>query len=85
MQGDSIHFGKTRPYGEQAIILKMHAAVCAVTRDNCANRISIIIPCHQVIGSGGKLVGCGGGLWCKKYLLELKQEHMKRRQSVVLC
>lgn len=36
------------------------------------NRIAIVIPCHRVIGSDGKLTGYGGGLWRKKYLLDLE-------------
>jgi AraC family transcriptional regulator, regulatory protein of adaptative response / methylated-DNA-[protein]-cysteine methyltransferase len=69
----AIPCGTTRSYGEQAKFLKMPAAVRAVARANGANRISIIIPCHRVIGSDGKLVGYGGGLWRKKYLIELEQ------------
>ena len=69
----AIPCGTTRSYGQQAKILKMPAAVRAVARANGANRIAIIIPCHRVIGSDGKLVGYGGGLWRKKYLLELEQ------------
>jgi AraC family transcriptional regulator of adaptative response/methylated-DNA-[protein]-cysteine methyltransferase len=51
----------------------MPAAVRAVARANGANRISIIIPCHRVIGGDGKLVGYGGGLWRKKFLLDLER------------
>jgi AraC family transcriptional regulator of adaptative response/methylated-DNA-[protein]-cysteine methyltransferase len=51
------------------------SAVRAVARANGDNRIAIIIPCHRVIGKNGKLVGYGGGLWRKQYLLDLKREH----------
>jgi AraC family transcriptional regulator of adaptative response/methylated-DNA-[protein]-cysteine methyltransferase len=37
------------------------------------NRISILVPCHRVIGSDGQLTGYGGGLWRKNYLLELEK------------
>ena len=47
-------------------------AIRAVATANGANRIPIIIPCHRVIGSDGSLTGFGGGLWRKKYLLELE-------------
>ncbi|HTY08767.1 MAG TPA: methylated-DNA--[protein]-cysteine S-methyltransferase [Candidatus Edwardsbacteria bacterium] len=70
----AIPFGTTRSYGEQAKHLKLPAAVRAVARANGANRISILIPCHRVIGGDGKLVGYGGGLWRKRYLLELEQK-----------
>jgi AraC family transcriptional regulator, regulatory protein of adaptative response / methylated-DNA-[protein]-cysteine methyltransferase len=39
------------------------------------NRISILVPCHRVIGSDGQLTGYGGGLWRKKYLLELEEKN----------
>jgi len=71
----AIPCGTTRSYGEQAKILNLPAAVRAVARANGANRISIIIPCHRVIGSDGKLVGYGGGLWRKKFLLDLERRY----------
>jgi AraC family transcriptional regulator, regulatory protein of adaptative response / methylated-DNA-[protein]-cysteine methyltransferase len=69
-----IPYGTTRSYQEQARFIGKPSAVRAVARANGANRISIIIPCHRVIGSDGKLVGYGGGLWRKKYLLALEQK-----------
>ena len=47
----------------------------AVARANGNNRIAIIIPCHRVIGSDGNLTGYGGGLWRKRYLLELEKKN----------
>ncbi|HQH18550.1 MAG TPA: MGMT family protein [Bacteroidales bacterium] len=49
-------------------------AVRAVGSANGKKPISIIIPCHRVIGNDGSLVGYGGGIWRKKYLLELESE-----------
>jgi alkylated DNA nucleotide flippase Atl1 len=46
--------------------------VRAVAKANGDNKIAIIIPCHRVIGANGKLVGYGGGLWRKQYLLNLE-------------
>ncbi len=63
-----IPFGSTKSYSEQAKSLKKPASVRAVANANGANRISIIIPCHRVIGSDGRLVGYGGGLQRKKWL-----------------
>ena len=68
-----IPYGETRSYKEQAIALGNPKAVRAVASANGHNRISIIIPCHRVIGVDGKLVGYGGGLYRKKWLLDLEQ------------
>ncbi len=77
-----IPYGTTRSYGEQAARLKMPAAVRAVARANGANRISILIPCHRVIGADGKLAGYGGGLWRKKFLLELERKNDRTRNRL---
>lgn len=66
----NIPFGKTRSYKEQSEALGNPGAIRAVATANGANRISIIIPCHRVIGADGSLTGYGGGLWRKKWLLE---------------
>ncbi len=66
----NIPYGKTRSYKEQSEALGNPGAIRAVATANGANRISIIIPCHRVIGSDGSLTGYGGGLWRKKWLLE---------------
>jgi len=65
-----IPYGTTRSYREQAGLLGRHRAVRAVARANGENRIAIVVPCHRVVGSDGKLRGYGGGLWRKRYLLE---------------
>lgn len=65
-----IPFGKTRSYMEQTKALGNLKAIRAVASANGKNPISIIIPCHRVIGSDGSLTGYGGGLWRKKWLLE---------------
>ncbi len=67
-----IPYGKTRSYGEMAERLGRSGAQRAVGRANGANFLSIVIPCHRVIDAAGKLHGYGGGLWRKKYLLELE-------------
>ena len=67
-----IPYGQTRSYKEQAIVLGNPESVRAVANANGMNRISILIPCHRVIGSDGHLTGYGGGLWRKKYLLDLE-------------
>jgi len=70
-----IPFGKTRSYQEQANALDKPDAVRAVANANGMNRISIVIPCHRVIGSNGRLTGYGGGLGRKKWLLDHEKKH----------
>ena len=66
----SIKYGTTRSYQEQSVALGRPDSVRAVANANGMNRISIIIPCHRVIGSDGRLTGYGGGLKRKKWLLD---------------
>ncbi len=68
-----IPYGTTMSYGELARRIGRPAAVRAVGGANHANPISIIIPCHRVIGSNGTLVGYGGGLATKDRLLALER------------
>jgi len=65
----NIQFGSTRSYHEQASALNKSDSVRAVANANGMNRMSIIIPCHRVIGSDGRLTGYGGGLKRKKWLV----------------
>lgn len=69
-----IPYGETRSYQQQAIAINNPKAVRAVASANGANRISIIIPCHRVIGKDGNLTGYGGGLERKRWLLDFEQE-----------
>ena len=68
----AIPFGETRSYGDIARTLGNPAAVRAVGAANGKNPISIIAPCHRVIGSNGKLTGFAGGLEAKARLLALE-------------
>ncbi len=69
---ETIPYGETRSYRQLAEALGMPQAVRAVGAANGSNPLPIVIPCHRVIGSSGKLVGYGGGLPLKKRLLELE-------------
>jgi AraC family transcriptional regulator of adaptative response/methylated-DNA-[protein]-cysteine methyltransferase len=69
-----IPHGKTVSYEHQAKVIEKPNAVRAVAKANGDNRISIIIPCHRVIGKDGSLTGYGGGIWRKQYLLDLEQK-----------
>jgi AraC family transcriptional regulator, regulatory protein of adaptative response / methylated-DNA-[protein]-cysteine methyltransferase len=64
--------GETRSYAEQAGAIGRPEAVRAVARANGANRIAIVVPCHRVVGSDGRLRGYGGGVARKRALLELE-------------
>ncbi|MCP4151212.1 MAG: methylated-DNA--[protein]-cysteine S-methyltransferase [bacterium] len=70
----TIPYGATRSYKDQANVIGKPSAIRAVARANGDNRIGIIIPCHRVIGSNGDMVGYGGGIWRKKYLLDLEKK-----------
>jgi O-6-methylguanine DNA methyltransferase len=67
-----IPYGETRSYGDLARALGKPGASRAVGRANGANYLSIVVPCHRVIESGGGLRGYGGGVWRKARLLELE-------------
>ena len=69
----NIPYGEMRSYADIADAMGQASAVRAVGRANGDNRISIIIPCHRVVGSDGELTGYGGGLWRKEYLLAMEQ------------
>ena len=68
----SIPYGQTASYGELAAAIGSPRSVRAVANANGANAISIILPCHRIIGSDGRLTGYGGGLRAKQYLLDLE-------------
>lgn len=67
---ERIPFGTKRSYNDVAVAVGDPKTVRAVGNANGRNPIAIIIPCHRVIGANGKLVGYGGGLWRKEWLLE---------------
>lgn len=68
-------YGTTVTYGEQAKRIGNPKASRAVGGANHHNPISIIIPCHRVVGAGGSLTGYGGGLDMKAWLLEHERKH----------
>ena len=72
-----IPYGQTRTYKEIAIAIGNEKACRAVGMANNRNPISIIIPCHRVIGANGKLVGYGGGLDIKEKLLNIEKIDIK--------
>jgi methylated-DNA-[protein]-cysteine S-methyltransferase len=71
-----IPFGRTVSYKELTLRLGNVKAIRAVAAANGANPVSIIVPCHRVIGSDGSLTGYAGGLWRKKWLLDHESKEL---------
>jgi AraC family transcriptional regulator of adaptative response/methylated-DNA-[protein]-cysteine methyltransferase len=80
----NIQFGTTRSYQEQALALNRGDSVRAVANANGMNRISIVIPCHRVIGSDGRLTGYGGGLKRKRWLLDHEKKYSGKAIDLLL-
>jgi O-6-methylguanine DNA methyltransferase len=77
----TIPAGETRSYGQLAAKLGRPKASRAVGHANAVNPIAIVVPCHRVIGSNGRLTGYGGGLYRKEWLLK-HEERFQRRTPV---
>jgi methylated-DNA-[protein]-cysteine S-methyltransferase len=73
-----IPYGETRTYGQLAIALGDPGLARAVGAANGQNPLSIIVPCHRVVGSTGKLTGYAGGLQRKAFLLDLETSQDRR-------
>lgn len=71
----TIPFGNTISYLELARLTGSEFNTRAVGNANGKNKINIVVPCHRVIGSSGKLTGYGGGLWRKEILLKHEMAH----------
>ncbi|MBI1192172.1 MAG: methylated-DNA--[protein]-cysteine S-methyltransferase [Bacteroidetes bacterium] len=69
----TIPYGQTRSYQEQARQMHQASAIRAIAAANGRNPIAVLVPCHRVLGAGGKLTGYSGGLWRKQALLDLEQ------------
>ena len=76
-----IPFGTTVSYGQLATQLGRDGAARAVGHANARNPIPIIVPCHRVVGSSGRLTGYGGGLPAKQCLLDLETLRSPSRAS----
>jgi len=77
----TIPYGETRSYGEIAQQIGSPNAFRAVGLANGHNPIGIIVPCHRVIGASGSLVGFGGGLEWKRFLLGLEANNVERSRK----
>jgi len=78
-----IPFGQTRTYSEQAAIIGRPKAVRAIGAANGKNPISIVIPCHRVIGANGSLTGFAGGIEVKRFLLDHESNTLFSKTSEV--
>ena len=78
-----IPYGETVSYGELAARLGQPAAARAVGMANGRNPISIIVPCHRVVGSSGDLTGYGGGLRRKRQLLDFERDISGRSARLI--
>lgn len=70
----TIPYAKTASYKHIAVTMGNEKAIRAVGTANGRNKLSIVIPCHRIIGASGKLVGYAGGLWRKEWLLNHEQQ-----------
>ncbi|MFZ4057897.1 MAG: methylated-DNA--[protein]-cysteine S-methyltransferase, partial [Ferruginibacter sp.] len=77
-----IGYGKTSTYKTLAIDTGDVKAIRAVAHANGQNRLPIIIPCHRVLGSNGKLTGYSGELWRKDFLLKLESPNKNGVQTL---
>jgi AraC family transcriptional regulator of adaptative response/methylated-DNA-[protein]-cysteine methyltransferase len=69
----TVPYGETRSYQQQAAMIARPDAIRAVANANGMNKISILVPCHRVVGSDGSLTGYGGGIWRKQWLLAMEK------------
>jgi AraC family transcriptional regulator of adaptative response/methylated-DNA-[protein]-cysteine methyltransferase len=79
-----IPFGTTRSYSRQAEAVGDISSVRAVANANGMNKISIVVPCHRVIGENGHLTGYGGGLWRKKWLIDHEKKFSGQPVSLTM-
>lgn len=77
----AIPAGEIRSYSEIARAIGRPSATRAVARANGANQISLIIPCHRVMGADGSLTGYGGGLWRKQKLIEIERQFVVHERN----
>ncbi len=77
----NIPYGETISYLELARRIGNEKSIRAVGTTNGNNKISIIVPCHRVIGSNGKLVGYGGDLWRKEWLLKHELKFAPKKEG----
>ncbi|HWO77316.1 MAG TPA: methylated-DNA--[protein]-cysteine S-methyltransferase [Bacillus sp. (in: firmicutes)] len=75
-----IQYGETGSYKDIAVSIGNEKAIRAVGSANGRNKLSIVIPCHRIIGSNGTLTGYAGGLWRKEWLL--RHENFSSKKTI---
>lgn len=70
-----IPYAQTGSYKDIAVSIGNEKAIRAVGSANGKNKLSIVVPCHRIIGSNGQLTGYAGGLWRKEWLLQHEKTH----------
>lgn len=78
----TIPYGEACTYTAQAERMGMPRAVRAVAAANGQNALSLFIPCHRVVGHGGRLTGYAGGLEAKRFLLDLEAAHVPQVRAL---
>ena len=73
----TIPYGRTRTYAEQAQAIGRPAATRAVGAADGRNPLSVVVPCHRVLGASGRLTGFAGGMTAKAWLLEHEQSVLR--------
>ncbi|UVC11710.1 methylated-DNA--[protein]-cysteine S-methyltransferase [Rhizobium sp. TH2] len=77
--------GETRTYGQMAVTLGRPNAARAVGMANALNPVSLVVPCHRLVGGNGSLAGYGGGIERKRWLLEHERRLSARIQMPVMA
>jgi AraC family transcriptional regulator of adaptative response/methylated-DNA-[protein]-cysteine methyltransferase len=80
-----IPYGETKSYKQQSELLQIPKSIRAVANANGKNRIALVIPCHRIIGTDGSLTGYRGGVWRKKFLLELENKEYNQTEQLTLA
>jgi len=80
----NINYGETTSYLKFSNLLNNPLAIRAIAAANGKNHIAIVVPCHRVIGSNGKLVGYAGELWRKKWLLDHERSICGKGQTTLI-
>lgn len=78
----AIPYGETKSYKQQSELLNIPKSIRAVANANGMNTVAIVIPCHRIIGTDGSLTGYRGGVWRKKFLLELENKDYNKTDQL---
>ncbi|MDR0194575.1 MAG: methylated-DNA--[protein]-cysteine S-methyltransferase [Myroides sp.] len=80
----TIPYGETKSYKQQSELLNIPKSIRAVANANGMNTVAIVVPCHRIIGTDGSLTGYRGGVWRKKFLLELENKDYNKTEQLTL-